>query len=172
MLRLMKFLFRLSSVCLAWLIMLTMPGRAQNLRSLMFIITTTITILIIIELLENIALKVVQLSSSLPNKHWINQYILNDQSQVLCVWGQFRHPLWPGQWRGRNLQFLISVREHKYKKYKKYKYKKYKCENRSLDLISLAGVGRRRVCAPRSCSRVQRSDQQPRLCQAVRQQRS
>ena len=25
-------IFRLSSVCLAWLIMLSMPGRAQNLR--------------------------------------------------------------------------------------------------------------------------------------------
>ena len=173
MLRLMKFLFRLSSVCLAWLIMLTMPGRAQNLRSIIFntfTITITILILIIINLLDIIrscaaTIIITLLIIGLISKHLRK---LNDQSQVLCVWGQFRHPLWPGQWRGRNLHFLISVREHKYKK---YKYKKYKCKNRSLDLISLAGVGRRRVCAPRSCSRVQRSDQQPRLCQAVRQQR-
>ena len=62
MLRLMKFLFRLSSVCLAWLIMLTMPGRAQNLRSIIFItftititiLASTILILIIIEHLDGI----------------------------------------------------------------------------------------------------------------------
>ena len=190
MLRLMKFLFRLSSVCLAWLIMLTMPGRAQNLRSIMFntfTITITILILIIINLLDIIRSCAATIIITLLIIGLISKYLrkLNDQSQVLCMWGQFRHPLWPGQWRGRNLQFLISVREHKYlqevqeeqevkvqfRKYKKYKYKKYKCKNRSLDLISLAGVGRRRVCAPRSGSRVQRSDQQPRLCQAVRQQR-
>ena len=176
MLRLMKFLFRLSSVCLAWLIMLTMPGRAQNLRSIMFntfkititILATTILILIIIEHLDGNRSYAAIIIITLQIIGLICKYLrkLNDQSQVLCVWGQFRHPLWPGQWRGRNLHFLISVREHKYKK-----YKKYKCKNRSLDLISLAGVGRRRVGAPRSCSRVQRSDQQPRLRQAVRQQR-
>ena len=38
---------RLSSVCLAWLIMLSMPGRAQNLRFIIIIIIISIIIIII-----------------------------------------------------------------------------------------------------------------------------
>ena len=38
---------RLSSVCLAWLIMLSMPGRAQNLRFIIIIIVIIIIIIII-----------------------------------------------------------------------------------------------------------------------------
>ena len=37
-------IFRLSSVCLAWLIMLSMPGRAQNLRLATSIININIII--------------------------------------------------------------------------------------------------------------------------------
>ena len=38
---------RLSSVCLAWLIMLSMPGRAQNLRFIIIIIFVIIIIIVI-----------------------------------------------------------------------------------------------------------------------------
>ena len=154
---------RLSSVCLAWLIMLSMPGRAQNLRFVVIIVIIVIIIIIIrcyvcggnsgtpcgqgngeVQIITS---QLIQLIQVIQVSQLIQVIQVIQASQLIQVI------------RVRSRCITTSSSHYS------------TLFNLSVLSGSPSGIGRRRGADPRPCPGVQRSDQQPRLCQAVRQQR-